>query len=626
MPALCEHEERNQSQNDSRNSGTVSLGGTSVYTDTNTSKSSSSNSANDKVSEAFMDIDAVGNRLGETVIPDLMTFYESFTHNDSDDAHVMNTTTQFNKTLPPSTSLGSTRKNEFESPHDELFDRAKREFELELPLERRGSEHASYMVEANTVMFAPNPIHPRLGMNFSDMSQESSLKEKKNDRRWSKRFIWSDDLHQDFTSAIFALGLERSSPSAVLMQIQAYNPSITLDKIEAVLRRYQFHGVSFKRPNRFQMTGKNETLSENCRKDQNNEGNERDKNKHISSSQGDQICNAPQQFAPCVTIDKNSCSHSSEFVRTYLGFGNEGQCESLILPSLSDEEKRSPIGMSLSYLLGLYVSLQKQLKMEREKQNKPLITIIRREQVKEKNFPLESRKGVPVCVFKAPSKALTRPWTDTKQSSSKIANHVNQSVRLCNKIVVHAQTDKPCRFVFCQQGNQYSQSETIAGAPTEFQKPVSGSMTHRLDSSSRIHSQKLPLLEEQKISMDETCHPPCSHLQAIPYQSVATCHSYSQNESSRKHYNQICQMKVPRKGLDLKSAPTSIKIISTTNMYQPSDNNFSHPSPLPGGPIVYESSNQHGENFSQVTESRSFSKEICYLAGDQFLGDLMNQR
>lgn len=52
------------------------------------------------------------------------------------------------------------------------------------------------------------------GAGKSSRSSKVRRKGKDTDGRWSKRFTWPEDLHRDFVSAIFDVGLKQSSPSS----------------------------------------------------------------------------------------------------------------------------------------------------------------------------------------------------------------------------------------------------------------------------------------------------------------------------------------------------------------------------------------------------------------------------
>ena len=60
------------------------------------------------------------------------------------------------------------------------------------------------------------------------------------DGRWSKRFTWPDDLHRDFVSAIFDVGLKHSSPSSILEHMPK-NEQITSERIKSHLQKYRVH-------------------------------------------------------------------------------------------------------------------------------------------------------------------------------------------------------------------------------------------------------------------------------------------------------------------------------------------------------------------------------------------------
>jgi SHAQKYF class myb-like DNA-binding protein len=65
------------------------------------------------------------------------------------------------------------------------------------------------------------------------------------DGRWSKRFTWPDELHRDFVSAVFDVGLKHSSPSAILSQMPEHE-GITTERIKSHLQKYRVHRAKSK--------------------------------------------------------------------------------------------------------------------------------------------------------------------------------------------------------------------------------------------------------------------------------------------------------------------------------------------------------------------------------------------
>lgn len=68
---------------------------------------------------------------------------------------------------------------------------------------------------------------------------KSRRKSKETDGRWSKRFTWPDELHRDFVSAVFDVGLKHSSPSTILEHMPKH-PQITSERVKSHLQKYRY--------------------------------------------------------------------------------------------------------------------------------------------------------------------------------------------------------------------------------------------------------------------------------------------------------------------------------------------------------------------------------------------------
>jgi SHAQKYF class myb-like DNA-binding protein len=93
----------------------------------------------------------------------------------------------------------------------------------------------------------------------STMEYAKGRKKGTSDDRWGKRFIWPDDLHSDFVSAIFDIGLKQSSPS-IIFETMVDKKGITLADIKNHLQKYQLFRSKSKQgfqPNLDQSIGTN---------------------------------------------------------------------------------------------------------------------------------------------------------------------------------------------------------------------------------------------------------------------------------------------------------------------------------------------------------------------------------
>ena len=173
------------------------------------------------------------------------------------------------------------------------------------------------------------------------------------DGRWSKRFTWPDDLHRDFVSAIFDVGLKHSSPSSILEHMPK-SDQVTSERIKSHLQKYRVHRNRSKKEF---MTSYDASLSKF------NAGGGADKSKplsdaevaaHLSHSTNttDADSDVDERKEPVVDVQKESPKPKDTSSK-------------LILPQLSDDEKKSPLGTSLGYLMGLFFSLRQQLMAQR---------------------------------------------------------------------------------------------------------------------------------------------------------------------------------------------------------------------------------------------------------------------
>jgi SHAQKYF class myb-like DNA-binding protein len=206
----------------------------------------------------------------------------------------------------------------------------------------------------------------------------SGEKGKKDDGRWSKRFTWPDDLHRDFVSAIFDVGLKHSSPSSVMEQMPAHE-AITTERIKSHLQKYRLH----------RQKSKKEFMSsyETSIADMNKEGIE-----GVTALAGGQVAahltyasihlpdpepdeegddggagGAAEESDALAVASPNREIIAAQKTLSRVPSQDETQHEDVfVLPRLTDAEKQSPIGTSLGYLMGLFFSLKQQLERQRQ--------------------------------------------------------------------------------------------------------------------------------------------------------------------------------------------------------------------------------------------------------------------
>ncbi|GKY92650.1 hypothetical protein MPSEU_000235100 [Mayamaea pseudoterrestris] len=203
--------------------------------------------------------------------------------------------------------------------------------------------------------------------NGRNSRRKTKSDKEKNDGRWSKRFTWPENLHRDFCSAIFDVGLKHASPTQV-MEFMPKHTDITSERIKSHLQKYRLHRSKNKQEfmSSFDATLKNLKLNgidptvkslaggemaaylaySECT-DQ--KGGKLNSNKHTNEEPNPKAAGAAKE-------DKK------------LAVADQPMQGCLIIPRLSEVEKTSPLGMSLGYLMGLFFSLKQQLMTQRAAQ------------------------------------------------------------------------------------------------------------------------------------------------------------------------------------------------------------------------------------------------------------------
>mmetsp|Transcript_40771 Transcript_40771/g.62703 ORF Transcript_40771/g.62703 Transcript_40771/m.62703 type:complete len:610 (-) Transcript_40771:101-1930(-) len=188
---------------------------------------------------------------------------------------------------------------------------------------------------------------------------------KASDGRWSKRFTWPEDLHRDFVSAIFDVGLKHSSPSTIIEHMPKHE-QITAERIKSHLQKYRMHRLKSKKEfitsyesslRNFQARGLTgvKTISSG------------EVAAHLTYTA---MGGAGAKSAAVQAKATASPSSVGENQPQAAGDASKDSSEppkndALMLPQLTDAEKQSPIGAAMGYLMGLFFSLKQQLMIQR---------------------------------------------------------------------------------------------------------------------------------------------------------------------------------------------------------------------------------------------------------------------
>ena len=364
----------------------------------------------------------IGSNLGQSVVPDLMKVYESLTQSstphapggagggvstaDSTDHHA--NTGRPGKQLPMSTSYEQQEQQQYaayEPPVPDLAQAPPQPPSLAAAAttaspsasskEKPSSSSAGRGVRSSTRKRGRDSQQSQGQATSASASSSggrgggsrSRKKTTKADGRWSKRFQWPDELHREFVSAVFDVGLKHASPSALMefMDVTSntgnnnHGASITSERVKSHLQKYRLHRARSKK----EFLATYDAAMAKMRK----RGSSASESDGAMGSQGylvdrDEIAAlASGEVAAhltCVASATDDAATSTSAAppggkqlaasmveATSSSSSSSSSANVLHLPQLTEEEKRSPIGASMGYLMGLFFALQQQLSHQR---------------------------------------------------------------------------------------------------------------------------------------------------------------------------------------------------------------------------------------------------------------------
>ncbi|EED95238.1 predicted protein [Thalassiosira pseudonana CCMP1335] len=219
--------------------------------------------------------------------------------------------------------------------------------------------------------------------SYKDPSESNHSRKKAKatgiDNRWSKRFTWPDELHRDFVSAIFDVGLKHSSPSAIL-EYMAANPDLTSERVKSHLQKYRLNRQKSKKE--FMMSYDSALdgfrTRQQCGEDEEDGGPSiscgetaaRCTHYSINEARADQL-DASQRSTPVAGQLSSQAvaitATSTQIDTTEVGGAEEPDgVATLQMPLLTAVERDSPLGQSFGYLVGMFQTLTLQLEMNRQ--------------------------------------------------------------------------------------------------------------------------------------------------------------------------------------------------------------------------------------------------------------------
>jgi SHAQKYF class myb-like DNA-binding protein len=209
------------------------------------------------------------------------------------------------------------------------------------------------------------PIAEEESSTSSTRGSKSRRKQKTTDGRWSKRFTWPDDLHRDFVAAVFDVGLKHSSPSAILEHMPAHE-QINSERVKSHLQKYRINRNKSKREF---MTAYDSSMA-NLLKDGPPKSGAAftgpDAAAYVTYATMQSPDDPPRDMYEGNEFELADASSRKNKSRSLAP--NREQHDTILIPRLTEEEKKTPIGASVGYLMGLFFTLKKQLNLQREAQ------------------------------------------------------------------------------------------------------------------------------------------------------------------------------------------------------------------------------------------------------------------
>lgn len=236
-------------------------------------------------------------------------------------------------------------------------------------------------------------------VSSNSVEESSILKKLREKQQQSKRFVWPKELHQDFSSAIFSLGLERCNPLSILLQINKGGGNVTMEEVKSYLNSYKKRMQTDIRPGFASFSNIESPDSVEAQKLIENETPTNDESElkpksilqespSMMSSPGFQTpridndsstleSNSPKSpviksrdvETPAAVSSKYVEKNNVEFIKPKYSAMKEKSplyLGHLVLPALSDVEKNSSMGASMVFLMGLYYSLEQELQKKRK--------------------------------------------------------------------------------------------------------------------------------------------------------------------------------------------------------------------------------------------------------------------
>lgn len=302
--------------------------------------------------------------LGHSVVPDLMKIYESLTQSKTPQTQ-QHAVPQLQQPTQPHQQMSYANASHFfpPAPAAAPFPYQPQQFvfptqqlpDTPVPHFASTDNHEAQQVPSSGRTLRKRSVDKVEDDRSNDESTSRSRKKKKSDGRWSKRFTWPDELHRDFVSAIFDIGLKNASPSALIEHMPAHD-QLTSERLKSHLQKYRINRAKSKKEfmscydaslGNYQATGiKTKSLGSG----------------EVAAHLAYATMNEPEETEPQAQMPE---AHSNTTAEATHDMPSPMRGGALVLPKLTEAEKQSPIGASMGYMVGLFFALRQQLMANR---------------------------------------------------------------------------------------------------------------------------------------------------------------------------------------------------------------------------------------------------------------------
>jgi SHAQKYF class myb-like DNA-binding protein len=186
---------------------------------------------------------------------------------------------------------------------------------------------------------------------------------------------WTEDLHRHFVSAIFEIGLRNSSPAVILENMTQKPKTITSERVKSKLQKYRNN----KEKSRQDFVEEYDAFLQRARAIENAGGTARGtssanvilemmgSNKLLGGDAAAFLSYAVRKEREATIPDGEGAVLSTQLLRKgALEYVDNFAGASVPFPELTETEKKSSLGVSMTFVMGLFLSMTQHLTRERE--------------------------------------------------------------------------------------------------------------------------------------------------------------------------------------------------------------------------------------------------------------------